>query len=43
MPVDDAVKFFERIPVGRGKAGAVDPDIAGPILKEVVERLSLPA
>ena len=40
LPVDDAVKFFQGIPVGRGKAGAVDPDIAGPILKEVVERLA---
>ncbi|MES2304120.1 MAG: excinuclease ABC subunit UvrA [Gemmatimonadota bacterium] len=40
LSVDDAVSFFEKIPVGRGKAGAVDPDIAGPILKEVVERLS---
>ena len=39
LSVDDAVTFFQQIPVGRGKAGAVDPDIAGPILKEVVERL----
>ena len=30
----------EGIPVGRGLGGAVDPDIAGPILKEVVERLA---
>ena len=40
LPVDDAVKFFQQIPVGRGKPGAVDPDIGGPILKEVIERLS---
>jgi excinuclease ABC subunit A len=38
--VDDAVAFFQQVPVGRGKAGAVDPDIAGPILKEVIERLA---
>src|SRR5207302_2186510 len=31
--------FFERIPIrGSGRKG-VDPEIAGPILKEVVERL----
>jgi excinuclease ABC subunit A len=40
LPVDDAVEFFQQIPVGRGKPGAVDPDIGGPILKEVVERLA---
>jgi excinuclease ABC subunit A len=40
LPVDDAVAYFKSIPVGRAEAGAVDPDIAGPILKEVVERLS---
>ncbi len=40
MPVDDAVAFFESVPTGRGIAGAVDPEIAGPILKEVVERLT---
>ncbi|MEO8479247.1 MAG: excinuclease ABC subunit UvrA [Gemmatimonadota bacterium] len=39
LPVDEAVAFFESIPTGRGKAGAIDPEIAGPILKEVVERL----
>jgi excinuclease ABC subunit A len=39
LPIDDAITFFEGIPVGRGIGGAVDPDIAGPILKEVVERL----
>jgi excinuclease ABC subunit A len=40
LPVDEAVKYFTGIPTGRGKAGAIDPEIAGPILKEVVERLS---
>jgi excinuclease ABC subunit A len=40
LPIDDAITFFEGIPVGRGIGGAVDPDIAGPILKEVVERLA---
>ncbi|HEY3933017.1 MAG TPA: excinuclease ABC subunit UvrA [Gemmatimonadales bacterium] len=40
LPIDDAVRFFQSIPVGRSGAGMVDPDIAGPILKEVVERLS---
>ena len=40
LPIDDAIAFFSGIPVARGRAGAVDPDIAGPILKEVVERLS---
>ncbi len=39
LSIDDAIAFFEKIPVGRGIGGAVDPDIAGPILKEVVERL----
>jgi excinuclease ABC subunit A len=39
MPIDDAIAFFQQIPVGRGLVGAVDPDIAGPILKEVIERL----
>ncbi|MBM4188593.1 MAG: excinuclease ABC subunit UvrA [Gemmatimonadetes bacterium] len=37
--VDQAAEFFERIPVGRGKAGAVDPEVAGPVLKEIRERL----
>jgi len=40
LPVDAAVEFFRTIPTGRGKAGAIDPEIAGPILKEVVERLT---
>jgi excinuclease ABC subunit A len=40
LSIDAAVDFFRNIPVGRGGNGAVDPDIAGPILKEVVERLA---
>jgi excinuclease ABC subunit A len=39
LPVDDALGFFEGIPVGRGKRGGVDPEIAAPILKEICDRL----
>ena len=39
LPVDDALAFFDGIPVGRGLAGGVDPEIAGPILKEIRDRL----
>jgi excinuclease ABC subunit A len=42
LPIERAVEFFENIPL-RGGAdngrGGLDPDIAGPILKEVVDRL----
>ena len=42
LPIQRAVEFFESIPL-RGVAGnggsGLDPDIAGPILKEVVDRL----
>ena len=39
LSVGDALGFMESVPLRRnGKAG-VDPDIAGPILKEVAERL----
>src|SRR5205814_6459307 len=39
LPVTDALAFFEKVPVrGDGRPG-VDPEIAGPILKEVRERL----
>ncbi|MGZ8398012.1 MAG: excinuclease ABC subunit UvrA, partial [Gemmatimonadales bacterium] len=45
LPVERAIEFFERIPLrgsraaaGNGRPG-LDPDIAGPILKEVVDRL----
>jgi excinuclease ABC subunit A len=40
LPIDRAVEFFEGVPVGRGVAGAVDPGVAGPILKEVIDRLA---
>ena len=36
--VTDALTFFEGLPRGRG--GTLDGDVAGPILREVVERLS---
>jgi excinuclease ABC subunit A len=45
LPVERAIEFFDRIPLrgsrtaaGNGRGG-LDPDIAGPILKEVVDRL----
>ena len=48
LPVERAIEFFERIPLrgsrsasapsANGRSG-LDPDIAGPILKEVVDRL----
>jgi excinuclease ABC subunit A len=45
LPIQRAIEFFESIPL-RGAAGAsgngrggLDPEIAGPILKEVVDRL----
>ncbi|MHB1328241.1 MAG: excinuclease ABC subunit UvrA, partial [Gemmatimonadales bacterium] len=38
--VDDALAFFDGIPIGRNRAGAIDPEIGGPILKEVHDRLS---
>ena len=39
MPVDLAVGFFEKLPVrGNGRPG-LDADVAGPILKEVTDRL----
>ena len=38
--VDQALEFFRGIPVARGRAGAVDPDVGGPILKEVCDRLT---
>ena len=40
MSVDEAIEWFSSIPTRRGQAGAVDPEIAAPILKEVVERLT---
>src|SRR5581483_9692468 len=39
LPVTETLTFFEKVPVrGDGKPG-LDPEIAGPILKEVRERL----
>jgi excinuclease ABC subunit A len=45
LPIERAIEFFESIPLrgvsgieGNGRGG-LDPDIAGPILKEVVDRL----
>jgi excinuclease ABC subunit A len=44
LPIERAMQFFEGVPL-RGTAaegnggGGLDPDIAGPILKEVVDRL----
>ncbi|HEX6104364.1 MAG TPA: excinuclease ABC subunit UvrA [Gemmatimonadales bacterium] len=39
LPVTRALEFFDAIPLrGDGRAG-LDPDIAGPILKEVSDRL----
>jgi excinuclease ABC subunit A len=44
LPIERAMQFFEGIPLrgtgaeGNG-GGGLDPDIAGPILKEVVDRL----
>ena len=40
LSVDEAIGFFDAIPVGRSKAGSIDPDIGGPILKEVHDRLT---
>jgi excinuclease ABC subunit A len=40
LPVDRALEFFRGVPAGRGVPGALDPEIAGPILKEVCERLT---
>jgi excinuclease ABC subunit A len=41
LPVERAIEFFEGVPLrGNGNSSAgLDPDIAGPILKEVVDRL----
>jgi excinuclease ABC subunit A len=45
LPINRAIEFFESIPLrgaadsrGNGRGG-LDPEIAGPILKEVVDRL----
>jgi excinuclease ABC subunit A len=37
--VDASLAYFESIPLDRGIANGVDPDIAGPIVKEIAGRL----
>src|SRR5574338_29776 len=40
LPVERALEFFESLPLrSAGHATGLDPDIAGPILKEVADRL----
>jgi excinuclease ABC subunit A len=39
LPVNGAVEFFESIPLRGGSGSGLDPEIAGPILKEVGDRL----
>ena len=39
MPVTDALRFFETVPIRAAGRPGVDPEIAGPILKECRERL----
>jgi excinuclease ABC subunit A len=39
LSVDDAIGFFESIRLGRGRAGGVDPEVAGPVIKEIAGRL----
>ena len=40
LPITESLSFFETVPVkGEGRANGLDPEIAGPILKEVRERL----
>src|SRR5215470_610081 len=39
LAITDALTFFERVPVRRDGVPGLDPEVAGPILKEVRERL----
>ena len=39
LAITEALAFFDSVPVGRGGVSGLDPEIAGPILKEVRERL----
>ncbi len=39
LPITDTLLFFEKVPVRRDGAPGLDPEVAGPILKEVRERL----
>ncbi|KPK05929.1 MAG: excinuclease ABC subunit A [Gemmatimonas sp. SG8_28] len=40
MTVERALAFFRGLPLRSGGGDGIDPEIAGPILKEVVDRLS---
>ncbi|MGE0352734.1 MAG: excinuclease ABC subunit UvrA [Gemmatimonadales bacterium] len=40
LPINQALEFFDRLPVRSGsRRGGIDPEISGPILKEVRDRL----
>jgi excinuclease ABC subunit A len=39
LPVTETLSFFEQVPVRKAGTPGLDPEIAGPILKEVRERL----
>ncbi len=39
LPVGKAVEFFEGLPLKKGRGKGLDPEVAGPILKEVADRL----
>ena len=39
LPVAKALDFFQALPLGRNQGDALDPEVAGPILKEVCDRL----
>ncbi len=40
LSVSEALAFFRSVPTARGVVGAVDPEVGGPILKEIAERLT---
>ncbi len=39
LSIGEAAEFFASVPVGNGEPGALHEEIAGPILKEVTERI----
>jgi len=39
LPVRDALDFFVRLPMRTDEPGGLDPEVAGPILREVTDRL----
>jgi excinuclease ABC subunit A len=39
MSIEESLRFFEVLPVRENGAPGLDPEVAGPILKEVRERL----